>query len=103
MRVTGGNVDLGGKLPYEPALARERARVHADHFAWLIGDIARTARVGEGGVIVAPFDTELFGHWWFEGVDFIGDLYRGLGVAGRAPGHRPRARGGASPGKEWCA
>jgi len=25
---------------------------------------------GQDGVIVAPFDTELFGHWWFEGADF---------------------------------
>ena len=30
------------------------------------------------GVIVAPFDTELFGHWWFEGPDFLGDVYRAL-------------------------
>jgi 1,4-alpha-glucan branching enzyme len=27
---------------------------------------------------VAPFDTELFGHWWFEGPDFLGDLYAQL-------------------------
>ena len=33
-----------------------------------------------GEVIATPFDTELFGHWWFEGVDFIGDLYRDLAV-----------------------
>jgi 1,4-alpha-glucan branching enzyme len=26
-------------------------------------------------VVVAPFDTELFGHWWFEGPDFLGDMY----------------------------
>ena len=29
-------------------------------------------------MIVAPFDTELFGHWWFEGPDFLGDLYAQL-------------------------
>ena len=28
--------------------------------------------------IVAPFDTELFGHWWFEGIEFLFDLYRGF-------------------------
>jgi 1,4-alpha-glucan branching enzyme len=28
--------------------------------------------------VVAPFDTELFGHWWFEGPDFLGDMYRSL-------------------------
>ena len=31
-----------------------------------------------GDVIVAPFDAELFGHWWFEGPDFLGDLYAHL-------------------------
>jgi 1,4-alpha-glucan branching enzyme len=31
-----------------------------------------------GDVIAVPFDTELFGHWWFEGVDFLADLYRTL-------------------------
>jgi 1,4-alpha-glucan branching enzyme len=29
-------------------------------------------------VIVAPFDTELYGHWWFEGVEFLGATYRRL-------------------------
>jgi 1,4-alpha-glucan branching enzyme len=29
-------------------------------------------------VIVAPFDTELFGHWWFEGPDFLAAAYRAL-------------------------
>jgi 1,4-alpha-glucan branching enzyme len=28
--------------------------------------------------VVAPFDTELFGHWWFEGPDFLGDVYATL-------------------------
>ena len=26
---------------------------------------------GENGILVAPFDTELFGHWWFEGPEFL--------------------------------
>jgi 1,4-alpha-glucan branching enzyme len=42
-------------------------------------------------VTVAPFDTELFGHWWFEGVDFIADLYRRLGQYG---GPSPRTASG---------
>jgi 1,4-alpha-glucan branching enzyme len=29
-------------------------------------------------VVVAPFDTELYGHWWFEGVEFLGAVYRRL-------------------------
>jgi 1,4-alpha-glucan branching enzyme len=42
-----------------------------------LGQIARL-RPDRDGVIVAPFDTELLGHWWFEGVDFLEQLYRRL-------------------------
>jgi 1,4-alpha-glucan branching enzyme len=77
-RVSGPSVDLGAKESYDPGQALDRARGHAEHFAGLLGGIA-TAEVGRrDGVIVAPFDTELFGHWWFEGPDFLGDVYRAL-------------------------
>jgi 1,4-alpha-glucan branching enzyme len=77
-RVTGDGVDLGGKQPYDPADARSHARGHAQHFAALLGRIAESASPGPDGVIAVPFDTELFGHWWFEGPDFLGDVYRAL-------------------------
>jgi 1,4-alpha-glucan branching enzyme len=76
-RVTGPDVDLGGKQPYEPAAARARAESHADHFVSLLASIAR-GQAADGEVIVAPFDTELLGHWWFEGVYFLGQLYHRL-------------------------
>ena len=31
---------------------------------------------GKPPIIVAPYDAELFGHWWFEGPDFINYLIR---------------------------
>jgi 1,4-alpha-glucan branching enzyme len=77
-RVTGGGVDLGGKEPYDPAAARERALHHAEHFAGLLSGIARTERRRREAVTVAPFDTELFGHWWFEGPEWLSGLYRSL-------------------------
>lgn len=86
-RVTGSGVDLGGKEPYDPAAARTRALGHADHFAGLLGEITTSERQRRDGVIVAPFDTELFGHWWFEGPDWLAAVYRALA---RAPnGVRP--------------
>ncbi|HWC73663.1 MAG TPA: 1,4-alpha-glucan branching protein domain-containing protein [Gemmatimonadales bacterium] len=76
-RVTGNGVDLGAKQPYDPGMARARAGDHARHFAHLLYTIA--SRNGDGDTVVAsPFDTELFGHWWFEGPDFLGDVYRSL-------------------------
>jgi 1,4-alpha-glucan branching enzyme len=79
-RVTGADVELGGKEPYDANVARARAHKHAGEYASLLGRIDRTVRPAGGEVIATPFDTELFGHWWYEGVDFIGDLYRDLGA-----------------------
>ena len=75
-RVSGANVDLGAKLPYEPPVALERASGHASHFVHLLESL--TDGQPKDGVIVAPFDTELFGHWWFEGADFLAATYRAL-------------------------
>ena len=81
-RVTGNGIDLGEKQAYDPAAARGRAADHATHFVHLLRRIALTEsqRVGDdgetGAVVVSPFDTELFGHWWFEGPDFLGEVYR---------------------------
>jgi 1,4-alpha-glucan branching enzyme len=93
-RVTGEGVDLGAKQQYEPLRARERALSHAKHFSWLLGEIAKTEK--DGDLIVAPFDTELFGHWWFEGVDFIADVYREMSHSSVRP-VTARAHVGAHP------
>jgi len=77
-RVTGQGVDLGAKEPYDPGAARWQAHEHAKHFAALLDHIAQRQDEHHGDVIVAPFDTELFGHWWYEGPDFLGDMYANL-------------------------
>ncbi|HEX5386384.1 MAG TPA: 1,4-alpha-glucan branching protein domain-containing protein [Gemmatimonadales bacterium] len=85
-RVTGPEVDLGEKDAYDPAGARESAGGHGRHFAHLLEELSIDRSPGPDGVIVAPFDTELFGHWWFEGPDFLGEVYRALT---REPDVRP--------------
>jgi 1,4-alpha-glucan branching enzyme len=80
-RVTDPNSDLGEKERYDPNAARARARAHAEGYAQVLRQIAADhGGDGEepGELIAVPFDTELFGHWWFEGVDFLTDLYRAL-------------------------
>ena len=37
---------------------------------------------GEPGLVVAAYDTELFGHWWHEGPAFLGKAIRALRRAG---------------------
>jgi 1,4-alpha-glucan branching enzyme len=85
-RVSWPGADLGAKQPYDPGAALARVAQHGSHFVSLLEGIAEAAGDRPDGLIAAPFDTELFGHWWFEGVDFIAAAYRGL--AGR-PGVRP--------------
>jgi 1,4-alpha-glucan branching enzyme len=66
------------KQPYHPGWARERAAVHAGHFlfnrqqqvGWLASFFDRPP------IILAPYDAELFGHWWFEGPQWIDFLLR---------------------------
>ena len=77
-RVSADGAELGEKQPYDPATAAARARVHAGHFADMIDRIASAEAGNRGAVVVAPFDTELFGHWWFEGPDFLAGVYREL-------------------------
>jgi len=77
-RVTGSGVDLGQKEPYDPPTASAIAAAHGAHFASLLATIAATHPSTRRGVVVAPFDTELFGHWWHEGPEFLGDMYRSL-------------------------
>ena len=77
-RVTGPEVDLGQKQPYSPEAAAARARDHANHFAHLLSGISADQSQNRESVVVAPFDTELFGHWWFEGPEFLGQVFRAL-------------------------
>jgi 1,4-alpha-glucan branching enzyme len=74
-RITG---KTAWKEPYHPGWARERAAEHAGHFMfnrqqqvnWLTSFFDRPP------MILAPYDAELFGHWWFEGPQWIDFLLR---------------------------
>ena len=84
-RVTGPRVDLGAKQHYDPRAAQNSAKQHADHFAGVLQQTAEQRRGTSDAVVTAPFDAELFGHWWFEGVDFLGNVYRRLARDGMRP------------------
>jgi 1,4-alpha-glucan branching enzyme len=77
-RITGRGVDLGQKHPYWPEVAQGKVEEHARHFATLLGSIAREQHAYGTSLIMAPFDTELYGHWWYEGPEFLNKLYREL-------------------------
>lgn len=74
-RVTG---DSKEKNLYVRARAMQRAAEHAARFlewrqkqvTWLSEHMDRPP------VVVAPYDAELFGHWWFEGPEWLNFLLR---------------------------
>lgn len=72
-RVTGAKVDLAHKDYYHPEWADYKIEQHAEHFAHLVGDLLRDyhQQTGKFGLIASNYDTELFGHWWFEGVRWL--------------------------------
>jgi len=74
-RITGvGNQ----KEPYVPEWANEKAASHAGNFMfnrqkqveYLYG------LMNKKPIIVSPYDAELFGHWWYEGPQWIDFLVR---------------------------
>ncbi len=77
-RVSGPRVDLANKDYYHPEWAASKVREHARHFAWLAADRLKqyASDTGEYGLISSNYDTELFGHWWFEGVDWLKQVLR---------------------------
>jgi len=79
-RVTGAKVDLGDKDFYHPDWAANKVRMHAQDFVGLVERIhqSRSSYGMDYGLISSNYDTELFGHWWFEGVDWLKQVLRGL-------------------------
>ncbi|MBN1265480.1 MAG: DUF1957 domain-containing protein [Anaerolineales bacterium] len=77
-RVTGSKIGLGKKELYHPDWASYKVGQHAEHFAWLIEDEMRSFAEAQNGygIISANFDTELFGHWWLEGVEWLGEVIK---------------------------
>ncbi len=79
-RVTGADLGMDAKEPYYPEAAQERSRLHAAHFVSLMAETLRDQASPDDAplLLCAPFDLELFGHWWHEGVQFLENVFRVL-------------------------
>ena len=76
--VTDTRADLADKGPYDPEAAQSRLHPQAVHFRDLVkATLAQqAATTRRPGVLTAPYDAELFGHWWFEGVGWLEEVLR---------------------------
>jgi 1,4-alpha-glucan branching enzyme len=75
-KVTSRETPLGEKQAYVPGDVTGKIYEHAQHFCAIVREALSEyqKRTGRKGTVVAPFDAELFGHWWFEGPRFLRDV-----------------------------
>lgn len=69
-RITG---DSPHKQVYQRTSALQRAAEHAQHFLETrIAQIEQLACIlDRPPLVLSPYDAELFGHWWYEGPEFL--------------------------------
>ncbi len=74
---------IGGG-PYDPDRGSERAREHAREFATAVASrlSAHRERSGRPGLLTFAIDTELLGHWWWEGPIWLEEVLSALPAAG---------------------
>lgn len=79
-KLTSKTTDLGAKEMYNPEAAAARVRENSDHYVGFLQQCLtdHLKKTGQPGLIMVSFDTELFGHWWFEGVTWIKEVIKKL-------------------------
>ncbi len=84
-RVTSRATPPGRKAPYHPGRAAAAVTADAHDFVAVVRrrllEIAQR-RGDDRGLVVAAYDTELFGHWWHEGPQWLAQVLRLLPAAG---------------------
>jgi 1,4-alpha-glucan branching enzyme len=70
-RISQDKADIGSKSIYEPHHAEQQVKTHADHFVNLVHSVLAEQAPAGDGILCSTYDTELFGHWWYEGPMFL--------------------------------
>ncbi|MBN2051590.1 MAG: DUF1957 domain-containing protein [Spirochaetales bacterium] len=72
----------GEKQPYDIREAERRAQEHAENFIYnRQKQICKVSQLMDRPpYILVPFDAELFGHWWFEGLQWLERVIRMIGA-----------------------
>lgn len=77
-RITGSGME--NKQPYNEKIAMNHVADHAGNFMFNREKQVEylSTLMDRPSLIVSPYDAELFGHWWYEGPDFLNFLLRKL-------------------------
>lgn len=79
-RVTDSKADMMYKTLYHPDWTKDKLDKQSNHFIHHLENTCNYYKNTSGNftTLCTPFDTELFGHWWFEGPEFIRNVIRGI-------------------------
>ena len=77
-RITKSTVPLGEKEFYIEKEASQRVEEHAEKYLIQRSEQLKSLNSNSSfnPILVAPFDAELFGHWWYEGPLFIKNIIK---------------------------
>lgn len=84
-KITDKAAPLDKKEIYSVEDARNKVKGHASHFVSLLRSLNSSFRSvnKRDGIILSAYDTELFGHWWNEGVEWLKEV---LKIVSKEPG-----------------
>ncbi|MDP4181090.1 MAG: DUF1957 domain-containing protein [Bacillota bacterium] len=73
--ITGKTND---KKPYDPEVANKKAVLHAENFITNREKqiLSFSKIMDRAPIIVCPYDAELFGHWWYEGPNWLYAMFK---------------------------
>jgi len=96
-RISDNSGDLGRKQIYDPKIAAEKVGLQATHFVGVVKETIDANRDSVGALVCSPYDSELFGHWWFEGPVWLEHVVREMALAGVTPMTLTEAREAVKP------
>ncbi len=76
-RITDKTTEKENKKLYEIAIAQERVEEHASHFVSVLYNELKDfkSKFNTKGIIISPYDFELYGHWWMEGINWLKRIF----------------------------
>ena len=77
-RITNNSTPLGEKDFYKENLAEKKAEEHAAIYLSRRSEQLKRLKLDcqFNPILIAPFDAELFGHWWYEGPIFLKNIFK---------------------------
>ncbi|MBN1802546.1 MAG: DUF1957 domain-containing protein [Candidatus Lokiarchaeota archaeon] len=72
-RITDKTLGKEAKEFYDIKMAQERVQSHSEHFISVLENELKNfnEKYNKKGIVVSPYDFELYGHWWMEGINWL--------------------------------